>query len=213
MREGEIAASETFPGTRACVEELMPRIENMLSEQGLRFEDIGKFGVDVGPGGLTGIKIGLVTVRTMAQIMGRPVAPVSGLEAACLFAPAGLSPLVPVAPCVKGECFAAVFRRRGGDLARESADRHLVGDGFEKFLLELPEADSPVLLGGAAEALRETALRALGERARFAGPEFEHPDAAAVCRLAAERPGLNCLDVQPNYLCLTNAERVRGVKI
>jgi tRNA threonylcarbamoyladenosine biosynthesis protein TsaB len=60
---------------------LLPGVEFLLSGAGWRLGDLDLVAAGVGPGSFTGIRIGVSTALGLAQTLGRPLAPVSGLDA------------------------------------------------------------------------------------------------------------------------------------
>ena len=61
--------------------QLVPSIAALLHKRGLRAEDIGGFAVVSGPGSFTGLRIGLAAVKGLVEVLKKPIATVSLLEA------------------------------------------------------------------------------------------------------------------------------------
>jgi tRNA threonylcarbamoyladenosine biosynthesis protein TsaB len=61
--------------------QLVPQIFALLTKQGLAKRDIGGFTVVSGPGSFTGLRVGLAAIKALAEILQKPIAAVSRLEA------------------------------------------------------------------------------------------------------------------------------------
>ncbi len=61
-------------------EQLAPLIERALAQAGARPQDLSAIGVGVGPGPFTGLRVGLVTARTLGLALGVPVHGVCTLD-------------------------------------------------------------------------------------------------------------------------------------
>jgi tRNA threonylcarbamoyladenosine biosynthesis protein TsaB len=183
--------------TRGQAETLMPMVESVLREAGVGFADIDRFGVTVGPGAFTGLRIGLATARGMALSAGRPLIGITTFEAVAHGVPeeerAGRSVVV------------AVESRRA-DLYIQCFDPALAPLGPP--IAIVPEAvvlpPGPALIAGDAAARLHPDLPYPNPTGhadlRFAaGPGF--PDAATVARLVAARiPEPNAGPPAPLYL-------------
>src|ERR1700726_4913736 len=65
--------------------QLVPQIAALLSKHGFTKNDIGAFAAASGPGSFTGLRIGLAAVKALSEVLDKPIAAVSLLEA-CVFA-------------------------------------------------------------------------------------------------------------------------------
>jgi tRNA threonylcarbamoyladenosine biosynthesis protein TsaB len=72
-------------------ERLASMVNEVMVQAGLRFEDLDRIGVTVGPGSFTGLRVGLAFAKGLALALGRPLVGVTSLEALGAGAPAGLS--------------------------------------------------------------------------------------------------------------------------
>ena len=104
-------------------ESLQPMLEQALEQAAVTWADIGRICVGVGPGGFTGLRLGISTARALAQGHDLPVAGVSSLEALArgveLATPKELDlpgnpevagPVLAVLDARRGEVFAAIYR-------------------------------------------------------------------------------------------------------
>ena len=64
--------------------QLVPQIATLLSTHGFTKHEIGAFVVVSGPGSFTGLRIGLAAVKALAEILAKPIAAISLLEALAL---------------------------------------------------------------------------------------------------------------------------------
>ena len=62
-------------------ETLMPLISELFKKTSLNLSDIGLIACDVGPGSFTGIRIGIASIKAIAESLNIPVVSVSSLEA------------------------------------------------------------------------------------------------------------------------------------
>jgi len=164
------ARDEPEEGSRgAHASRLLVLLERALDEGGVAWADVDRIAVGVGPGGFTGLRIGIATARALAQGRGLALVPVSSLAALAAGAtPAAVAngaPLPLVAAVIdarRGEVFAAVHRGDHTVLGpaalapSDLADRLLgldapvqaVGDGAVRFREELEFHPTWILAGG-----------------------------------------------------------------
>lgn len=104
----EIIGSITVESDEKRSEKLWVDIEALLAGSGTGIKDIGLFGVCVGPGGFTGLRVGMSAIKGLAAATGRPIIGVTSLEAAA--AQAGPADVVcALANAYKGEVYSQLF--------------------------------------------------------------------------------------------------------
>lgn len=101
-------------------EQLAPLIEQALSAAGIVRQDLTAIAAGVGPGPFTGLRVGLVTARTLAFVLDVPVYGVCSLDV--LAVEAAESGVVPDAGRSGGFVVATDARRKEVYLARYDAD-------------------------------------------------------------------------------------------
>lgn len=89
-------------------EKLWLDIDSLLTETGFVVNDIGLFGVCTGPGGFTGIRVGLAAAKGMASAARKPIVGVTSLEAAAMQAGAGRV-VCALVRAYKGEVYSQLF--------------------------------------------------------------------------------------------------------
>jgi tRNA threonylcarbamoyladenosine biosynthesis protein TsaB len=162
-----------------------------MEQAGASWDDVERIAVGIGPGGFTGLRLGIATARGLAQARDLPLAGVSSLEALA----AGRPDVAALIDARRGEVFAAVWQ--GGerivdpvaidpeDLARLlPAGILAVGDGAVRFRAELeragatvPEDGSPAHRLSAVEVCRIGARREPAVRDALLPDYRREPDA------------------------------------
>src|SRR5579863_5088655 len=64
--------------------QLIPQISTLISSNGYTRDAIGGLAVVCGPGSFTGLRVGLAAVKALAEILNKPIAAVSLLEAVAI---------------------------------------------------------------------------------------------------------------------------------
>ena len=78
---GRIVAERSEPMQRGQAERLIPLLEGLLCDAGVRWSDLSALGAGIGPGNFTGIRISVATARGLALSLGIPAVGVSAFEA------------------------------------------------------------------------------------------------------------------------------------
>ncbi|WP_020590542.1 tRNA (adenosine(37)-N6)-threonylcarbamoyltransferase complex dimerization subunit type 1 TsaB [Kiloniella laminariae] len=88
VRAGVVLASRLEEMRRGQSERLLPMINDVLSDTGLDLSDMAGFAVTTGPGGFTGVRIGLAAAQGFALACDKPLVGVNNFEVLARAAPA-----------------------------------------------------------------------------------------------------------------------------
>lgn len=146
-RNGEVLRSREGQLDENRSETLWVEIERLLCDAGMTIGDIDLFAVCVGPGGFTGLRVGIAAAKGFAAAAGKPIAGVTSLEAAA----AGLEPgatAIALVNAYKEEVYSQLFSADfEGALVAESEP--LVST-FRVALDSVPRIEKLLLVGDAA---------------------------------------------------------------
>lgn len=107
--------------------QLVPQVAALLERHGVDKREIGAFAVASGPGSFTGLRVGLAAIKALAEVMGRPIAAVSLLEAVAV-AGAARGTVIAALDAGRGEIYAGEYEI--GDTARKVNERLLTKEEF-----------------------------------------------------------------------------------
>lgn len=206
--EEKILAERLVNNQRTHSVNLLPMIKAVLEEGEVEPGQLDGIAVSSGPGSFTGLRIGMSTAKTLAQVWGLPVVGISTLEALVhpLTGQAGL--LCPILNARKNEVYTAVYETRAGRLFCLDGP---LAEGPEKLAARLSSLGRPVvLLGDGVPVYGELLRQCLGDLAFFAPAAATLPRGAAVAELGLTRlaagEGEDPLLLLPRYIRLSEAE-------
>jgi tRNA threonylcarbamoyladenosine biosynthesis protein TsaB len=166
-------------------------VDRVVADAGLGYGELDAVAVGVGPGGFTGLRIGVATARALATAAGTELRPVSSLAALAW----GIEQewRLPLIDARRGEVFAALYEgdeefwAEGAD-APEDVARRVVEGGL-----------APLAAGDGAIRFRDV-LEAAGVRVAPAGSRVHVVRGLAICGLALKAPPVAPEAVLPRYL-------------
>jgi tRNA threonylcarbamoyladenosine biosynthesis protein TsaB len=201
---------------RARQESVTPALDALLRFTGTDVARVGGVAVGIGPGLFTGLRVGVETAKTLAQVLRVPIVGMTSLDVLAYSVRYTSRRIAAVIDARRSEVFWSLYQPVPGGVMR--ATEHAVG-GVDHLAAELAALPGEVLCVGNGAILYRHELEELGSHVEFASPSVAHPDAAALVELAAprflreefERP----VDVVPLYLRKSDAEiawdqRARG---
>jgi len=159
---------------------LLDGVAQLLATAGMALTDLDGFGVTVGPGSFTGLRLGLGTIKGLALATGKPIAGVSTLQTLAMQVPHAGLPICALLDARKKEVYAGLFTWYEGWPMPLGAERVLPP---EQLLAELQ--GDVLFVGDGAKAYRTLIARQLGGRAHFLPAVYSPPRAAHAALLAA----------------------------
>ncbi|HEY3337356.1 MAG TPA: tRNA (adenosine(37)-N6)-threonylcarbamoyltransferase complex dimerization subunit type 1 TsaB [Propionicimonas sp.] len=181
-RDGQVVAADVFADRRAHAEQLLPLVQQVLSGAGATPKDLTGVVVGVGPGPFTGLRVGVATAITLAEVLGVPVRGVCSLDVVALeWVDRGDAPadgFVVVADARRKEVYWAVYDGTGA------------------------RVDGPFVTAPG----EVTNLPLAGPGATLTGRECSGPEAIDAGRMAAAGDRLVDAGLEPLYLRRPDAE-------
>ena len=203
----EISAREDTPYSTRLFRDL-----GMLqSSAQFCMNQVDVFAVAAGPGSFTGLRVGLTAVKGWAEVHGKPIAAVSGLEAIAAQGGPRHTMISPFLDARKGYVFGSTYRLEAG----QPSILHLVGEEailtIEEFLNQVKQswgAGSAALVSATPEVLPRDLVESI-----LPGAQIEQVSASlasAIGRLGFERANrgelVDALGLDANYIRRSDAE-------
>jgi tRNA threonylcarbamoyladenosine biosynthesis protein TsaB len=213
--ETEILGSVSVAG-KARQESVTPALQRLLAWTGLDLHQVGGIAVGIGPGLFTGLRVGVVTAKTLAQMLGVPIVGLTSLDSLAYAQRHTHKCIAAVIDARRREVFYSLYRAAPGGVVRET--EHVVCTPGH-LTAELQVIPGEVLAVGNGAMLYRHELEELGSRIEIGSPVSAHPDAAALVELAVPRflreEHDRLHDIVPLYLRKSDAEiawdqRARG---
>lgn len=183
-RNGDIAAYRFEPMARGHAEHLMGMVRAVMADSGVAFADLDLLAVTRGPGGFTGLRIGLAAARGLALAGGLDCLGISTLDAVAAGVGASEGDGARVLAAIdskRGDIYAQVFSGAQPVTEAQAVQPENLAD-----YLNAGKKDGPVVVVGDAAARAVAALGAAGVTA-VASVAPSAPDARTVAAMAAAR--------------------------
>ena len=186
---------------------LLPTIDRLFSQSGLRLGDLSGLACSIGPGSFTGIRVGIATCLGLRGATGLPLTLVPTLEAMARNFEAATVPVCPMLVSRRGEVYWAIFRWTGdGRFDRVVSEQVGPPGALAQSLTE------PTLVFGAGWSSMESEIRAalpVSVTVTVGSHDVFKPSAIHVARIGLEQ--LRCGEiagdlVMPLYVQRTEAE-------
>lgn len=206
MNDGVLTAEFVINNKITHSAKLLPQIENMMNNAGLKFSEIDLFAVTVGPGSFTGERIGVATAKGLAHAVNKPMVGVSALAAMAYNTQFTDYLVCPIMDARREQVYTATYKWNGDEIVTVKKDRAMT---LDQLLEEFDE--NVIFLGDGVPVFREKISEKLGSKAHFAPEHLLHLRGGSVAKCAMEeyKKGNVCdyASLVPMYLRLSQAER------
>lgn len=183
-------------------QKIMPQVDQLFALSELSVSDIDAFAAAVGPGSFTGVRIGVATVKGMAQALNKPCIPVSTLEALAFPLSSFQGLVCPILDARRGQVYNAIFENG----KRICPDRALA---LSELLSEI-KGKRVIFMGDGIFPYRDEILSVIPD-AQFAPEVIAMNLAGSVCQVAYEKylkgEAVSANELVPSYVRLSQAEQ------
>jgi len=179
--------------------ELMPSINRLLGQSGVKLDSLNGIITAIGPGSFNGLRVGVSTAKGLAFSLNVPVIGISTLEAAAWHHAASGLPVCPVFNAGRSEVAAAIYQLKEGQW-QTLAENYITS---AEDLCKRIKARS-IFCGEAAETTFSQIKEKLGQKAVIPSPAARLRRAACLAELGIKRLEAgeydNPASLQPIYL-------------
>ena len=179
-----VLASFQLARSRRHIETLTPAITFLCESSGTELESIDLVAVDIGPGGYTGVRVGLATARAIAHALDVPLIGVPSLDVLAFPMRITSRRIISILDARRGELYWASYHGAATRVTGIDEPSIARPDELARRLAEIGE---PLLLVGNGVTTYPDAFPTSSAVA-IAGEEFGCPSAAALVELARWGP-------------------------
>ena len=182
-------------------ENFLNYLQKLLNDHKMKKTDIEGYAISIGPGSLTGIRVGLAFLKGIGLVTGKPIVPVETLYAIAYEFSKSEEYICPILTTKKKKVFCALYRFSlvaASSCLRESPRYERIKNDGEEIVIEqscirieelldlLPEKNI-LFLGSGALQHKDEIKNICGERANFEEHLIIHPDPAVVALIGLSK--------------------------
>jgi tRNA threonylcarbamoyladenosine biosynthesis protein TsaB len=186
-------------------EKLLPMVDWLLREAGMKRNDIEGIAVSSGPGSFTSLRVGISTARGMAFSLGIPVVGVSSLEVLSrnlVHTPYSICTIIDAR---RKQVYAAFFRCIGDEPIRLKDDCLITPAELTEMINE-----GTIFIGNGAVLYRDLIEKSVGDLAMFCTSSFNFPKASHCAQVTLNKMNSakegEISQFSPKYLSKADAE-------
>ena len=144
LENDTVVAENSLNDGKTHSENLMTIMENILTENKTKLNDIDMIACSVGPGSFTGIRIGVSSIKAIAEVLDVPVAAVTSLETLARNVEAKDATIVSLIDAKNDQVYAGIF-----DDNYDKKEEY-IADSIYNVVERIKEYDNIIFVGSAA---------------------------------------------------------------
>lgn len=213
LEEDRLLGEYSLNQKMSSSESLVPMIKEMLDSLNLHVLDIDLYGVAIGPGSFTGLRIGLATIKSFAHVFNKPIVGVSTLEGLA-FNVSFDGYIVPMIDARRNRVYTGIYRWENGNLNNILPPTTIEIDELLDILNN--DYDNIIVNGNGVYIHKKSIKDKLGEKVKIAPLIHNSCRAASIAELAMlNRDGgdtSNYYNLVPEYLKVSQAQQEKNEK-
>lgn len=207
--DNKIISEDSVNNKLTHSETIMPLIHTVLNSAEMKIKDIDLFAVANGPGSFTGLRIGIGTVKGLAQGNEKGVIGISTLKALAYNTVLWDGIICPIMDARRDQVYNALYISKDGELQEIKGARAI---HINELLEELDKLDEEVIfIGDGIRVYREIIMETLKEKSTFAPVNCRVQRASCLADIAyfeAQKGNTySYMDLKTIYLRKSQAER------
>lgn len=213
VEDGVVLSELSMQYGKTHSQKIVPMLRELLAMTDRKFSDVDLFSATIGPGSFTGLRIGVVTIKSLAYSLKTPVCGIPTLDAMAYSMPDFSGIIAPMLDARNNQVFAALYHKRQNKLEMISP---VMGVPIGEFISTVNKYSEDTLVCGDAVSMHIDRMKSeLGVKVFEAHPSLSFPRAAS-CALLAEqafRENRVChpFELEPMYFRKSQAERMKDI--
>ena len=204
--EDKVLGEYTLNQEMSHSENLIPMIKELLNNLYIKIEDIDLYGVAIGPGSFTGLRIGVAAIKSLAHLFQKPIVGVSTLQAMAYNLPYN-EIVIPMIDARRDRVYTGIYSWENEGLKTIKADDVVE---MEDLLNRLKDYKSIVVNGDGSILYKDRLIDSLKD-VKFATKGQNICKATSICELALLKYNKGQVDdfytLAPDYLRETQDQR------
>lgn len=136
LKQSRLVYQETISPESSFSKNILPKIREVLVKFDQDIDQMDGFALTSGPGSFTGLRVGMSLIKGIALGVRKPVIGVETLLATALQVESLEFPICSILDAKKKQVYAAIFKRKNGNLVRQMPDSALAPQDLIKHISE-----------------------------------------------------------------------------